>query len=44
VQRPRLPIIIATLGLEMLQISAAFDVYWNSLSFLASFTGQLMET
>ena len=44
VQTPRPPILVAALGHRMMHHAARFADIWNSLSFLASFEEQLVET
>lgn len=44
VQLPRPPLMVAGLGQRMLRIAARFADSWNSLSFLAEFDDQLVET
>ncbi len=43
VQRPRLPIMVAALGPQMMRLAAAHADIWNSLSFAAHFEEQLAE-
>ncbi len=43
VQRPRLPIMVAALGPQMMRLAAAHADIWNSLSFAADFEEQLAE-
>ena len=43
VQRPRLPIMVAALGPQMMRHAAAHADIWNSLSFAADFDEQLAE-
>jgi len=43
VQQPRLPIMVAALGPQMMRHAAAYADIWNSLSFAADFEEQLGE-